>query len=419
LVVTALAVFWSGIIGPNPVAGSPKQVPEPRILATSLTLHPATAIPGQSIIVSGTGFTLASTAGGAGPNGVHQVTGAGNSTVIVAGIPLESPHVTYPINLDSGGSLTATVIVPVTFATLSAGPETVTITDDRGITASATVTISGRTLTLDPSTSNRGSTVTITGAGFPASNPNGPGVYPVSLDYAGTSVGITTPDSNGAFSANIVVPITPLIPSTNIVTAMVLYKPASSTATHTVPSATLALVPAVGSPGAVIAVSGTNFPPFAPLTSITIGALPIMPSPALFTDSAGGFSVFILVPGFAAGDTTIMASAGGVTAVTLFTVWDPVLAPTRTPTPTPTPSVPPAVALEPLLISDNLLRVWSFDNATKVWTFFDPRPAFAAANTITGMNAGQVYWINVVSDSTLILNGRFRALNSGWNLLSW
>ena len=105
--------------------------------------------------------------------------------------------------------------------------------------------------------------------------------------------------------------------------------------------------------------------------------------------------------------------------MTLFTVWDPVLAPTRTPTPTPTPSVPPAVALEPLLISDNLLRVWSFDNATKVWTFFDPRPAFAAANTITGMNAGQVYWINVVSDSTLILNGRFRALNSGWNLLSW
>jgi hypothetical protein len=75
--------------------------------------------------------------------------------------------------------------------------------------------------------------------------------------------------------------------------------------------------------------------------------------------------------------------------------------------------------LEPLLVSDNLLRVWNFDNATKVWTFFDPRPAFAAANTITEMRTGQIFWINVVFEGAVILNGRTRALNSGWNLVSW
>ncbi len=421
LVVTALVVFGSGILGPKPVAGSPRQAPEPRILGTALTLQPATAIPGQAIIVTGTGFSLSSTAGGAGPNGVHQITGSGTSFVVIAGFQLESPHVSYPINLDSAGSLTATVFVPVTLATLSAGGETVTVTDERGLTASATLTVPARTLTLSPSISNRGSTVTVTGTGFPASNPDGLGVFPVSLDYAGTPMGIATPDSTGGFTMNIEVPVTPRIPSSNTVTAMVLNKPATSTAIHSVPEATITLEPAVGSPGAIITVSGINFPPFAPVTSITMGAVPILTAPAPTTDGTGSFSVFILVPGLAAGDTTMMAAAGGVTAVTLFTVWEPVqaAAPTLTPTPTPAPSVPPTVALEALLVSDNLLRVWSFDNSTKVWSFFDPRLAFAAANTITGMDSGQVYWINLVSDVALILNGRSRALNSGWNLMSW
>ena len=63
--------------------------------------------------------------------------------------------------------------------------------------------------------------------------------------------------------------------------------------------------------------------------------------------------------------------------------------------------------------------MWTFDNATKVWSFFDPRPAFADVNTITGVQPGLVFWINLVFDQTVILNGRLRNLNSGWNLVSW
>ena len=127
------------------------------------------------------------------------------------------------------------------------------------------------------------------------------------------------------------------------------------------------------------------------------------------------------MPSIDAGNTAITVRAGGVTAVVVFAVLGSGQAPvpTRTPTPTPAPLVPPAVALEPLLTSDNLLRVWNFNNATKVWTFFDPRPAFAAANTITGMRTGQVSWMNLVSDRVIILNGKRRTLNGGWHLVSW
>ena len=77
------------------------------------------------------------------------------------------------------------------------------------------------------------------------------------------------------------------------------------------------------------------------------------------------------------------------------------------------------VALQPLLDTGSLLRVWNFNNSSKVWTFFDPRPAFATANTITEMVTGQVYWVNVLLDQTVTLNGKSRILTNGWNLLSW
>ena len=67
----------------------------------------------------------------------------------------------------------------------------------------------------------------------------------------------------------------------------------------------------------------------------------------------------------------------------------------------------------------NLLRVWHFNNSTKSWTFFDPRPAFASANTIINMATGEVYWINVFGDQTVTLNSQQRILTAGWNLLSW
>ena len=90
----------------------------------------------------------------------------------------------------------------------------------------------------------------------------------------------------------------------------------------------------------------------------------------------------------------------------------------------PTGVVP---AVEPL--GDSLVRVFNFNNATKSWTFFDPRPEFSDANTLEELIDGAIYWFNVTVDQLgVVLNGRtrnFTCLNAGtpqedcWNQDTW
>ena len=65
------------------------------------------------------------------------------------------------------------------------------------------------------------------------------------------------------------------------------------------------------------------------------------------------------------------------------------------------------------------MRVWTVDNETKVWTFFDPRPEFARANNLLELAPGGIYWIEVTADQTVTLNGQDRSLFSGWNVIAW
>jgi len=98
-------------------------------------------------------------------------------------------------------------------------------------------------------------------------------------------------------------------------------------------------------------------------------------------------------------------------------------------TATPSPVVAsqaPADALALLIAnSDNLLRVWHFDPATQNvapdfgWFLYDPRPVFAAANTVTQIASGKFYWINVRDTQTATLGGKSRSLFGGWNPVTW
>jgi hypothetical protein len=45
----------------------------------------------------------------------------------------------------------------------------------------------------------------------------------------------------------------------------------------------------------------------------------------------------------------------------------------------------PYTELAPLLDQDNLIRVFHFRNSTRDWQFYDPRPAFTAANTLVDL----------------------------------
>ena len=65
-----------------------------------------------------------------------------------------------------------------------------------------------------------------------------------------------------------------------------------------------------------------------------------------------------------------------------------------------------------LVTAGILIVVWHFDNATKEWTFYDPRPELARAVDLTEVTGGDHVWIRVRGDQ------RFQGemLTTGWNL---
>ena len=381
-------------------------------VAGTLTLTPNNAVAGQTVTLSGTGFSPVSISGGGGANGVHQITGQGTSVVTLAGVALSTPNITYPVNLDSSGNFIVSVDLPVSTTTLTAATVLVKATDSGGRTGTASLLISTRTITLVPTSGVRGSDVEITGSGFAADNNS------VSITYTGTQVANVLPDSDGDFKVKITVPVTATIPSANTVTATVIGLVASASATHTIPNASLTVGPTSGTPGSFLTVSGSNFPAFATVQAMSLGSLSILPLPAPVTDSAGKFIASARAPAAGLGTQSLLVTVGNVTSVTSFTITKPLFT-TPTPTPTPLPPQSPVDGLAPLLAGDNLLRVWNFNNITKQWTFYDTRPSFVLANTITQLVTGTVYWINVPFDQVAILNSSERDLVAGWNVIAW
>lgn len=63
---------------------------------------------------------------------------------------------------------------------------------------------------------------------------------------------------------------------------------------------------------------------------------------------------------------------------------------------------------------DSLVRVWRFSNSDQTWEFYDPRPAFASANTLEKSGAGDIVWVNVTVEQTF----QSTTLYPGWNLIS-
>ena len=386
-------------------------------LAPALTVSPETAVPNQTVVLFGAGFTPASAPGGSGAYGAHQITGLGASVIMVDGTLLTSPAVNYPINFGSAGNWAAAITIPGTPDIVAGGPVTVTVVDDQGVTLSTQLSIKTPSISVDPASSSRNSDLRVTGGGFPASTSAN---VQVSIAYGAEQLAVVSTDPNGEFDVTVRVPVTAVMPSSNQVRATIvgfIYQ--FATAAHSVPEAGITLSPTSGISGSVVTISGENFPAHSVVSDAKVRGISVLEAPVQFTDKDGKFVSSIMVPLFAPGVQTISATAGGITAEAgyVFTVaQDPVATP---PTPTPQPPMPVAQALEELTSLDNLIRVWAFDNSNKQWAFFDPRPSFADASTIQNMVNGQIYWLRVDSVQTPVLNGNPVTLYKGWNLVPW
>ena len=282
-----------------------------------LSLSPTSAVPNQTVLLNGTGFTPASAGGGLGPQKVHQITGRGESVITLNGDALRTPYVNYPIDLDKDGGLLTTVIIPATQATALAGILELRSTDSGGRAGSIELTIPSPTVAFHPAAGYPSETVRIRGSGLQASNPSLSFENTVNIEYQyvvnqGTPsqyyvakpLGQATVDGSGAFDAEFTVPQEARIPSSNFV-AILPRQGEPSTATHTVPGPSVTAIPgaAFNNQAVRITVKGLPHNYTLPAGAVTLSGVR-MPLPGYFgvpggrpkTDSSGKATFESLVP---------------------------------------------------------------------------------------------------------------------------
>lgn len=405
-------------------AGSGNRTLAMTIRGGVLLLASEKAVPNQTLTIFGGGFTTASLLSLAGGDRAEI------DTISIDGEPIAAAKINEgrTVLVDSGGNWSASVTIPITIKTTTAGLHMLKATDRvvnaalvkipwAGQEGAASLVIPMRSLILDPAASRSGTTVRVHGAGFPAHSDSAGAesdrAVEIKYGLPGLPRTVTTvaPDASGNFETSFKVPSGAVIPSTNIVEARFTTSPAgavvTTTTTHSVPGAAVTISPTAASPGSAVTVTGINFPAFASIRELTMGDIDVRPSPTLCTGAEGDLKGTVLVPQLAIGSYTVTAKAEQTTARTIFTV-------TAYPAPPPVDWTPVAVALAHL--GANLVRVWDFEAGKHL--LFDPA-APAAVNDVTALTRGRRYWINVKAPQTVTLGAVTYTLEAGWNLIAW
>ena len=368
------------------------------ISALPLTTSLASAVPGQEITIRGQGFT-----GGAQVKSVK----IGE----VSAISVNSP----PILINNSGNFVATVTIPKTAGgtgdvqveVIENGDEgTAGVKDPRDGNSrigTATIAIPKPTLTLNPETSRPGTSVSASGTGFVAG-------ANVGIVYnSGSALTSVNAGSTGSWTTSFVVPVNIDVGTTNVVIASndsLNQAGKSATAEHTVPGGVLSVSPTEGPPGTQVTVTGDGFKAYSSVVEMTIGTLSVLTT-AINTDENGDFMATLLLPTLPAGTHSLYVAVGGTKDVP---------SNTESLAYTVTSGVAAARASEDafadLITAGVLTVVWHFDNDTKAWSFYDPRPEVAAAVDLTEVSSGDNVWIQVTAD----VDFQDEMLTTGWNL---
>ena len=374
------------------------------ILGAQVTVSPSTVVPNQSVTVTGRGFT-----------GSAYLRASDSDSGITIGaemVPWENIDGGEDVEIDSGGNWVATVVIPVMSPATTPGTYEFKATDSMGRPGATRITVASRTIQFTPEESRSGTTVTVSGAGWPASNSAGGYNATLSVAYviSGNEEAQTNvrPDSNGNFSADIKVPLNAKIPSTNEV--RVTYKDDTSeqnqigeTAAHRVPGASIEITPTSGPGGTRVTLTGAGFKAFTSLSDVSVGGVPVQENPSNPTVGRDGVlqSSQILIPGLDPGTHTVRATVGEPTVSVSFTI-------TEDGAPLPsTGDATPAEAFKELIDSGNLLTVYWFDAANQVYLSYDPDPANAGFNDLDMVKGGEAYWVRLSGDATFLGKTRY------------
>ncbi|MCH7620899.1 MAG: hypothetical protein IH870_03275 [Chloroflexi bacterium] len=334
------------------------------------------------------------------------------------------------ILLTSGGTFTLTVRVhdvlgtvpALNTALLTEGVHELKVIDTRGAEGTLNVTIATRSLQVVPAAARPRDTITIIGRAFIADNGDGLSTT-VDVEYkCGQNTRSVTadPDVSGNFRETLRIPSNCAIPSTNTLTAKIRAGNQDTgvveTVAHEIPEGLVTIEPGRGASGTLVTVRGEGFRSFEIVNTIEFGGLGTLGGRTVNTDANGDFLVDdVLVPGLDPGIHAVKIEVSTGTNRTSASTSFEVIETGLIGQPTPVADV--------YAMSDSLLRIFRFDNNTKVWAFNDRREEFADANTLDELISGGVYWILIDQDVTLDVEGILLDLtckaDDCWNLEVW
>jgi len=266
------------------------------------------------------------------------------------------------------------------------------------------------TLVIGLAEANMGQAVPITGAGWVPSS-----AVTLTLASASTTraTKVVTADTAGAIDTTMDIPSTVGVgPVTVTFTAadQATYNNSSVAQTLKVPKPTVLLSTSDPKVGDVVDVTAAGFPPLSGLSTLTIGGADVSGSTPITSDAEGGLTTSFIVPGVT-GSNIVTVKIGATEVSTSVSV----AAATTTAAAT---TAPADIFADVIANDDNLVRVWRFSNGDQTWEFYDPRAAFASANTLEKSGTGDIVWVNVNVDQNFSGTDTDGGdLSSGWNLI--
>ena len=362
------------------------------ITAVDLTVSPSTALVGREVTVTGSGFT----------DDVREIK-VGKATICDT---VDNCN----IEVASGGRVVAAFDIPNDEALKDAGDYTIAITDTGGRIGNGSVTIPEPTLTVDPAESRIGSTINLSGTGWPT----GTGANLVGLYYDGDQYASAITDSSGGWSASIAVPHDVGVGSTHDVEAKATVgdrdvadnvNNVTQKAEHSTPDAVVTLSSAQAQRGTTVTVSGENFNVFETV-KIEIGDSDVTPS-ATTTNGIGSFSTEVLVPGLSLGNKNLKVTVSDVPVVEFLEVVATPVVTTKT----------VEDVFGALIDNGSLTTVWRYDFDTRSWTSYTTDPETSFGNDLFEVEGGDILYIHVTSEQAFS-HQKGETIPEGWSLIT-
>jgi len=325
------------------------------------------------------------------------------------------------VEVSNSGQFVATIVLwPAgsgSNPTLIPGVHELSVEDNSGFGSEVNITIPEPSVSITPAVAGPRDYITIVGDNWPVDNPENPTTVSIEIevdDNPGASRArtyILFADAAGRVTQEHRVHRNVAIPST--VQVKITHAEVAEIGSFSVPASTIEVTPGEGQPGDMISLTAGNMPVYSEVDYVEVGGTRSN-DPGVNTDRDGNVTVDdVLIPGLDPGLYSVVINVKGTIAIGEVNVLPEGVSGAAS-------ALPDAVAD----FGDNLDAIFHFDNNSKEWSFYDPRPEFADLNTLTELNAGQPYWVLVKdSQEDVDWNGRLVDFTCAggdcWNLEIW